>query len=174
MKEIGGPADRSTSVNIEASPESAVAGFVARFPHGTLKRSVGLGIVAVPIFALPVVAVLVMLGTGSMGRVPYVALKAGLAAVEAALLPHESVRIFLDFCRMVLQISLQGRMVLHKFLVIYERRIFAKLLGNFAVAVQELIEIRQFLAGSVVVLNRPILGGRGLPTGGLSKAEKSC
>ena len=68
-----------------------------------------------------------------------------LAAVEAVLLPHESVRIFLDFlanCRMVLQISLQRSMVLHKFLVIYKRRIFAKLLGNFAVAVQELIEIR--------------------------------
>jgi hypothetical protein len=63
---------------------------------------------------------------------------------------------------MVLQISLEGRMVLRKFLVIYERRIFAKLLGNFAVAVQELIEIRQFLARSVVVLNRPILGGRGI------------
>jgi hypothetical protein len=63
----------------------AVAAFVARFPRGTLRRSVGLGLVAIPLFAFPVVAVLVLLGTTSMGRVPYVALKAGLAAVEAAL-----------------------------------------------------------------------------------------
>jgi hypothetical protein len=64
---------------------SAVASFVARFPHGTLKRSVGLGVVSIPIFALPVVAVLVLLGAESMDRIPYVTLKAGLAAVEAAI-----------------------------------------------------------------------------------------
>jgi hypothetical protein len=69
--------------HIDVSP--ALATFLTRFPVGTLKRSVGLGVVAVPVFALPVVAPLVVLGIVSMDRVPYIVLKSGLAAVEAAI-----------------------------------------------------------------------------------------
>ena len=72
-----------------------------------------------------------------------------LAAVEAVLLPHESVRIFLEFLAnrwMVLQISLEGRMVLRKFLVIYER--------------SDLCEVaRQFRGGCPgTYQNSPVLG----------------
>jgi hypothetical protein len=63
----------------------AVAALVARFPLGTFRRSVGLGALSVPIFALPVVLGLAILGIGSMERVPFVALKAGFAALQAAM-----------------------------------------------------------------------------------------
>lgn len=69
--------------HVAVSP--AVAGLLARFPEGTLKRSVGLGVLSVPIFALPVVAALVALDIGAIERMHYIALKAGLAALEAAL-----------------------------------------------------------------------------------------
>ena len=73
---------------VEASALSAfsprVAALVARFPVGVLKRSVGLGAVSV-IFALPVVVGLLVLGIGSMERVPFIALKAGFAALQAAM-----------------------------------------------------------------------------------------
>jgi len=68
--------------HVDVSP--AVAGFLARFPYGTLKRSVGLGAISVPVFALPVLAALVAMGIESIDRVPYITLKAALAAVEAA------------------------------------------------------------------------------------------
>ena len=62
-----------------------VASLVARFPLGTFRRSVGLGALSVPIFTLPVIAGLVIVGIGSMQRVPFVALKAGFAALQAAM-----------------------------------------------------------------------------------------
>jgi hypothetical protein len=62
-----------------------VAALVARFPLGTFKRSVGLGALSVPIFALPVVVGLVVLGTASLERVPFVVLKSGFAALQAAM-----------------------------------------------------------------------------------------
>jgi len=68
--------------HVDLSP--GIATLLARFPLGTLQRSLGLGMVAVPLFALPVIGAIVVLGVGSMGRVPYVTLKSALAAVEAA------------------------------------------------------------------------------------------
>src|SRR5215469_7956151 len=58
---------------------------------------------------------------------------------------------------MVFQIGLQGRMVLDEVAVIDERRISAKLFGDFWMAVEEVIEIRQFLAVTVTIS----VGGRG-------------
>jgi len=52
---------------------------------------------------------------------------------------------------MVLQISLQRRMVPDEFLVIDQRRILAKLIGDFAVAIQKLIKACQFLTVDVAV-----------------------
>ena len=73
---------------VEASALSAlsprVAALVASFPVGLLKRSVGLGIVSV-VFALPVVVALLVLGIGSLDRVPFVALKSSFAALQAAM-----------------------------------------------------------------------------------------
>src|ERR1700733_6391448 len=98
-------------------------------------------------------------------------------AVETGLLTHECVRIVLDLLahgRMILQISLQGRMLLHIVIVIDERRIFAKLIGEFGMAVQELVEVRAFLAGSVVALkSRSILSGRRLRDYGRAKAQET-
>jgi hypothetical protein len=67
--------------HVDVSP--AVAGVLARFPLGTLKRSVSLGVVSI-VFALPVLVVLVALGVESMDRWPYVTLKSLFAAVQAA------------------------------------------------------------------------------------------
>src|SRR5580658_2882407 len=66
-----------------------------------------------------------------------------LAVIVAIFLPHEGVRIFLYLlanCRMLLQIGLKLRMVSDVFLVIHEGRIFAKLLGSFAVTHRETAE----------------------------------
>src|SRR5579864_2883928 len=50
---------------------------------------------------------------------------------------------------MVLQIGLQFRMTLHELGVIHERRILMKLLGGFAMTVQEAVEACQFAVCSV-------------------------
>src|ERR1700733_6330746 len=96
--------------------------------------------------------------------------------VETRFLTHEGVRIVLDLLthgRMILQISLQGRMLLHIVIVVDERRIFAQLIGEFGMAVQELVEVREFLAGSVVALKSwSILSGRRLRDYGRAKAQE--
>jgi hypothetical protein len=69
------------------APVPVSPGFVAvlaRFPEGTFKRCLGLGLLSVPLFALPVVGGLVALGIGALERVPFVILKATFAALEAA------------------------------------------------------------------------------------------
>src|SRR5580692_1562161 len=100
-----------------------------------------------------------------------------LAAIVAIFLPHEGVRILPDLVtnlRMVLQIGLERRMPLHKVVVVYERRILANISGEFGMAVQKLIEARQFLTRGVVVLHRrSIPSGRGLRIGGCANPEKS-
>ena len=100
-----------------------------------------------------------------------------LTAIVTGFLTHEGVRITLDLLlhsRMILQISLQSRMLIHIIIVIDERRIFAKLVGQFGMAVQELIEVREFLASSVVALKSwSILSGRGLRDYGRAKAQKT-
>jgi hypothetical protein len=75
-------------------------------------------------------------------------------AVEALFLVHETARIFghllADF-RVLLQILLQGWMVRDKFLVLYQRGVFAQLLCDFWVAVHETIHACQFTSGYVAV-----------------------
>ncbi|HEX3770518.1 MAG TPA: hypothetical protein VHV30_06635 [Polyangiaceae bacterium] len=67
--------------HVDLSPR--VAAFIARFPHGTFRRSVGLGVASI-VFALPVITVLALLGVDAMGEWPYVTLKSAMAAVQAA------------------------------------------------------------------------------------------
>jgi hypothetical protein len=70
---------------VEASALSpGLAALVASFPAGILKRSIGLGIVSI-VFAVPVVVALLVLGIGSLDRVPFVALKSSFAALQAAM-----------------------------------------------------------------------------------------
>ena len=56
-----------------------VAGLVARFPEGVLRRSVGLGALSVPLFTLPIVVGLLVLRVGPLDPVPFVMLKSGFA-----------------------------------------------------------------------------------------------
>jgi hypothetical protein len=71
---------------VEASMLSpGVAALIARFPLGTFRRSAGLGALSVLIFALPVIVGLTVLGIGSLERVPFVMLKGGFAALQAAM-----------------------------------------------------------------------------------------
>src|ERR1700722_16275688 len=61
-----------------------------------------------------------------------------LAAIEALLLVHESIGILADLLtnfRMLLQILLQLGMLFDKPLVVYQRRILAKLFGHLGVTV---------------------------------------
>src|SRR5271170_2400387 len=100
-----------------------------------------------------------------------------LTPIVARFLTHERVRIRFDlfaYRRMILQISLQGRMAVHKIIVIYQRGILADVAGDFGMAVQELIEVRELLAGSVVALKGwSILSGRGLRVYGCAEAQET-
>src|ERR1700733_200694 len=83
----------------------------------------------------------------------HVVATAVLLAVIAVFVPHERIRMvfkLLADLRMVLQVGVERRMIFCKFSVVYERRIFAKLLGDFAVTIKELIEARQFPTSNVV------------------------
>jgi hypothetical protein len=72
--------------HVEATAlSSGVAGLVARFPVGTFRRGVGLGALSIPIFALPVVVSLAVLGIGSLQRWDFVVLKSAFAALQAAM-----------------------------------------------------------------------------------------
>ena len=58
-------------------------------------------------------------------------------SVKALFVPHEGVRISLYLFsnrRMILQVRLKRWVPLQEFPVIYERRIFAELLGDFGMA----------------------------------------
>jgi len=66
-------------------PPKALAAALARFPQGVLARSVVLGLVSVPLFAPPALAWLAATGTPTLGRGAFIAVKAGLAAVEGGL-----------------------------------------------------------------------------------------
>src|SRR6202051_762303 len=82
------------------------------------------------------------------------------SAIITIFLPHEIIWIFFYFfayARMVLQKGLQFRMPLYVILIVHERRIVAKLSGNFLVAVQKLIKARQFLARNVAVWRGSVL-----------------
>src|SRR3984885_6598674 len=75
-------------------------------------------------------------------------------AVKALLLVHEGIRILLVLLansRMIGQELLQIRVALHKFLVVYQRRIFAQLLRNLGMAVHKMVHVRQLTAGHVSI-----------------------
>src|SRR5579872_980632 len=77
-----------------------------------------------------------------------------LMTVKAILLPHEGIWVFPYFfanSRVLLQVGLQRRMLLHKVLVVYERGVLAKLLGDFAMVVHELVKLRQFFGRCIAV-----------------------
>src|SRR5580658_6727970 len=100
-----------------------------------------------------------------------------LTPIVARFLTHEGVRIGFNlfaYRRMILQISLQSRMAVHKIFVIYQRGIFANIVRDFGMAVQEAIKVREFLAGCVVALkSRSILSGRGLRVYGCAEAQET-
>jgi hypothetical protein len=78
-----------------------------------------------------------------------------LMTIVTGFLMHESVRILLQLLanvRMLLHERLQRGMIFQELIVVYERRILPDLFGNLAVAVEELIKEREFLAGNVSVL----------------------
>jgi hypothetical protein len=62
-----------------------LANLIARFPHGTWKRSIWLGCVSVPIFGVPVLLLLMASGTAALSPGDFILIKATLAAVQAAL-----------------------------------------------------------------------------------------
>ncbi len=69
--------------------------------------------------------------------------------------PHEGVRILLQLLAnfgMVLQIGLQGRVVLQELLIVGERRIFAELFGSFPVRIEELIKTGKLATLAVAIL----------------------
>jgi choline-glycine betaine transporter len=75
---------RKKLVAVALSP--GLAAFLARFPRGLLVRGLGLGFLSIPLFALPVIAALAVLGGSDMASQRYVALKAALAAVQGGII----------------------------------------------------------------------------------------
>ena len=75
--------------------------------------------------------------------------------------PHERVGALADLLlhtRVVLKIRIELRMVLQKLRIVDQRRCFAKLVGNFTMAIEKLIESSQVPACDVIAGNRlPIL-----------------
>ena len=96
-----------------------------------------------------------------------------LVAIIAVFRAHECIRIFLQFFAdlgVLLHISLQRWVVLQKLLVVDQRWVLTNLLGDFTVAVEELVEARQLPARNVAILIRPfivIARGRALHGRGL-------
>jgi hypothetical protein len=62
-----------------------VSAFLQRMPENRLRRAARLGLLSVPLFAAPVVAVLALAGVAVLGRSPFVVLKAGFSALEGAI-----------------------------------------------------------------------------------------
>jgi hypothetical protein len=54
---------------------------------------------------------------------------------------------------MVLQVRLQGRMVLHEHSIVQQRRVSANLLGNFTMAIEKLAEVRYVSAIAITILS---------------------
>jgi hypothetical protein len=67
-----------------ASLPTQLSAVVARFPRGTLRRGFSLGLLSVPVFALPVVVALALVGAPGMESARFVGLKASFAALEGA------------------------------------------------------------------------------------------
>src|SRR6516165_5714912 len=124
--------------------------------------------------AVPVTLVLIPVHASAVGI---------LVAVIAVFRAHEGIGIFPQFFTdrgVLLHIGLQCRMVLQKLLVVDERWVLTNLIGDFAVAVEELVEVRQLPARNVAILIRLFiviargraLHGRGLRPCGDSEPEK--
>jgi hypothetical protein len=93
--------------------------------------------------AIPVVHVTVVISLIRIGVVTVV------VPVVNIFVPHEGVRVLPQLfanSRVIPEKIAQWRMAVHKFPFIKQRGIFANLFCDFAVFVQELIEIRQVLA----------------------------
>jgi hypothetical protein len=73
-----------------------LAAFVSRFPRGWFKQGVFLGCLAVPLFCPPVILALWVSGVGALDRASFIALKAGFAAVEGAIVTPVIVLGFLQ------------------------------------------------------------------------------
>lgn len=58
---------------------------VARLPAGMLRQALWLGLVSIPLFSAPAIAALALSGTRNLERVSFIALKAGFAGVQAAI-----------------------------------------------------------------------------------------
>jgi hypothetical protein len=74
-----------------------------------------------------------------------VAVASVLWTIEAVFLSHKRFWTFLYFLanlRVLLQVGLQRRMAFQKPLVVYQRRVFAKLFGSLAMAIEKLVERR--------------------------------
>ena len=76
---------RAGKVGPMTSP-AVVAALFGRLPHSTFARSVSLGLAAVPVFAVPVIAALVASGCAEVLTRSFIVLKATFAALEAATL----------------------------------------------------------------------------------------
>jgi hypothetical protein len=64
---------------------TSVASVLGRFPRGALRRGLALGAISVPLFALPVVALLAAADGSTMARSSFIATKAALSAVQGAI-----------------------------------------------------------------------------------------
>jgi hypothetical protein len=76
---------RAGKVGPMTSP-AVVAAIFGRLPRSTFARSVSLGLAAVPVFAVPVIAALVASGSSEVVSRSFVVLKGTFAAVEAGVL----------------------------------------------------------------------------------------
>jgi hypothetical protein len=63
---------------------SGTGPWLRRLPEGVLRRSLWLGLLSIPVFALPVLLALWLTGEPDMERLTFVALKAAFSAAEAA------------------------------------------------------------------------------------------
>jgi len=98
-----------------------------------------------------------------------------VAAVEI-FQSHERAGLLADLLfhtRVILKIRIELRMALQELRVVDQGRRFAKLVGNFAMAIEKLIKSRQVPARDVIALDSlPILRGRGLRVHGTRDTQE--
>ncbi len=90
--------ERGRIARVAMSP--GVAAVVSRFPSGALRRGTTLGALSIPVFAVPVVLVLVGMGVRALDRVPFLELKTVFAAFEGAVVtPFIVLAVLTDVAR---------------------------------------------------------------------------
>ena len=125
-----------------------------------LTEIIGLSAIRVAVaIAVRVVITLIRVGVISVIRVTVrIAVDVVIASlIEFRFLCHERVRVLADLVansRMLPQILLQGRMALQELVVQHEVGLFAKLVGGFAMAIEEPIELGHVAAVSAAQLGR--------------------